>query len=66
MQLSPNYWLAHPHWVREAEEEGRGRWVPARLSELDPETAQAVRAEIEKISASFGRERAPKLWRRVD
>ena len=66
MRLPPNYWVAHPHWVREAEADGRGRWVLARLSELDPETAQAVRAEIEKISASFGRERAPKLWRRID
>ena len=66
MQLPPNYWLAHSHWVREAEAEGRGRWVLARLSELEPELAQAVRAEIDKIATHFGSERAPRLWRRVD
>ena len=64
--LPPGYWLAHQHWVREAEAEGRGRWVPARLSELNPEIAQAVMAEIDKISAHFGPERAPKLWRAVE
>ena len=66
MKLPKGYWLAHPHWVREAEEEGRGSWVPARLSELEPELAQAVRAEIDEIATRFGGERAPKLWRRVD
>ena len=66
MKLSKGYWLAHPVRVREAEEEERGSWVPARLSELEPELAQAVRAEIDEIAARFGGERAPKLWRRVD
>ena len=66
MQLPPNYWLAHPHWVREAEEEGRGTWVPARIDDLGPELAARVRAEIEYVRAHFGGEQAPKLWRRVD
>jgi hypothetical protein len=59
------FWLAHPHWVREAEAEGRGQWEPAPLSELPPELAQAVAAEIAAIAKAYGGDRAPMLWRAV-
>ena len=59
------YWLAHPHWVREAEREGRGRWEPVSLGELGPELAAAVAAEIAAIAKAYGGDRAPMLWRAV-
>jgi hypothetical protein len=35
------FWLAHPHWAREAGAEGRGQWEPALLSELPRFGAQS-------------------------
>ena len=59
------YWLAHPHWVHEAERDGRGRWEPAALGELPPSLAEAVAAEIAANSAAYGSSRAPRLWKAV-
>ncbi|MCX7685742.1 MAG: hypothetical protein N2Z67_10800 [Acetobacteraceae bacterium] len=57
------FWLAHPYWVRQAEEEGRGRWAPAPLNCLPQDLRQAVEAEIAAISAAYGADRAPCLFR---
>ena len=64
LELPHPYWLAHPHWVREAEDEGRGPWAPAALTELPPDLRADVEAEIREIAESFGWSRAPRLWKR--
>jgi len=65
LELPQPYWLSHPHWVREAEDEGRGRWVPASLQELPPALRAEVQAEIAEIGEGLGWDRAPRLWKRV-
>jgi len=65
VEVPEPYWLAHPHWVWEAEAEGRGEWVPASISELPPDLAERVRQEIEYVREHFGAERRPRLWKRV-
>jgi hypothetical protein len=60
--LPDGYRLAHPHWVHEDMDAGRGLWQPASIDALPPALQAEVAAEIEAISAAYGAERAPILW----
>lgn len=63
--LPERFWLAHPHWVREAESENRGMWrlaTEAEWKSLTPQQREWCEAEIASISQAYGAERAPKLW----
>ena len=57
------FWLAHSHWVRERQAEGRGRWEPAALNDLEPQLepqlAEEVAAEITAIAEAYGADRGP-------
>ena len=66
VEVPEPYWIAHIHWVYEAEAEGRGEWVRVDpFAELPADLAAEVVAEMEEIGHNLGWERVPRLWKRV-